>query len=153
MNNTAAEVVRKMLVDLAVAVEPTFAAGVYTGQPWPAFDSAEPDGIAGLDNCVTVYDTDGGPGTRIMVGLAVQRDLGVQVRVRAQTHAVGWVKAEAIRAALETAYHRQVNVSGNRYLVWALSRVGQVLPIGAEVPGSKRRVFTINAVVTIKTLA
>lgn len=154
LGHSPSEVVRQLLVDLGLGVDGTWAANEYTGAAWPVSAGGELDKP---DNTITVYDTTGRGLGRGMAGGELNQNFGFQVRVRGTTHRVGWVKADSIQRTLaEGVSKRQVNVAADattpagRYLVWCVSQVGQVLPIGTEVPKSKRKLFTLNALVTIK---
>ena len=150
LGHSPSEVVRQLLVDLGLGVDGTWAANEYTGAAWPVSASGELDKP---DNTITVYDTAGRGLGRGMAGGELNQNFGFQVRVRATTHRIGWVKADTIQRTLaEDVKLRQVNVAGTRYLVWAVVGIGQVLPIGTEVPKSKRKLFTLNAMATIKQL-
>jgi hypothetical protein len=75
---------------------------------------------------------------------------GVQVRVRAATHAAGFAKAEAVARALdEDVYDERVTVDGTAYLLHSVSRTADVFALGKDTPTSKRSVFTINALVAL----
>jgi hypothetical protein len=148
--DSPAQIIRRLLIDLGLGVVASYAADVYTGSPWPVFDAGEPDKP---DNCLTVTDTLGiDIGQRHFDGRLVQF-YGVQVRIRGTTHPVGWLKADAIRNTLaESVFKKIVHVGANNYLVWSMARVGQVLSLGTNVPGDKRKLFTINATSAIEQL-
>jgi hypothetical protein len=77
---------------------------------------------------------------------------GVMVRVRSASHSSGWAKARAIAVAMDTdVYQEQVLIGSSTYLVHQISRTTDVLDLGAgEAPSSKRRVYTVNAVCSIR---
>lgn len=144
MTDSPADVVRWILVALGVGTDPEL------GSAWPVYCSSEPDRP---DNSITVYDTDGTDNGRTMVDGKLQRLFGFQVRVRSDSHGTGWTKADAIQTALaESVYQETVTVNGRSYLVHAVSRIGDVLPLGKESPTSKRSLFTLNAGVTVRPL-
>lgn len=144
MTHSPADVVRQLLVDLGLGTEPS-AAGA-----WPVYATGEP---ASPDAVITVYDTAGTNDGRSMVSGELFGHAGVQVRVRAATHAAGWTKADTVQEALaEDVYQRTVHVGAATYLVHSLNRIGDVLAIGKESPTSKRSVFTLNMVVSVKQL-
>ena len=75
---------------------------------------------------------------------------GFQVRVRAKDHPVGTAKVAAIRKCLaEQVYHNQVSLGSSRYLVWCVAKISAPMWINKDVPGSKRSIFTLNALAAI----
>lgn len=76
---------------VAASVAGGFGAGSWS---WPVFVGREP---LVPDNVITAYDTGGGPA--ILYDL---REPTVQVRVRANSYALGWEKANAAFSALVT---------------------------------------------------
>jgi len=124
------------------------------GEAWPNYVSAEP---AAPDNCVTIYDTPGRSSGRAQFDGEVFEAHGFQVRVRATDHATGWRKANEIRQYLaESVYLENValtiGTTHYHYLIWSVSGLGNVLVLGKE-PTSARKLFTINAVASIRRTA
>lgn len=141
--HSPAEIIRKLLVDLALGAEPSATA------TWPVYDANEP---ATPDNCITVYDTQGRDYGRMMIDGSLVGPNGFQVRVRAKDHPTGWLKADSIQKALaEIVYQRMVYVESSDYFIHCISTIGDVLSLGKD-PNSNRRLFTINAVVTVRQL-
>jgi hypothetical protein len=143
--NSPADVVRKLLIDLALCTSPALS------QPWPVFAANEPDTP---DNCVTVYDSpDSWSDGRDMNSGEPMVQHSVQVRVRSVDHPTGWTKADLIRRTLaEGVYLRQVLISPKAYLMQCLTRFSAVMALGAESPTSKRRIFVINMAATLVAL-
>ena len=142
-------IVRQLLIDLGLGVEASWSsAGAYVGARWPCFDSNEPDKP---DDSITVYSTQGFDFGREQPGGSLASYGGFQVRVRSKNSSDGRAKAEAIRRALaEAVLDTVVHVGANAYIVHAVNRIGQVLRLGADVPGGKRRLFTINAAIDVR---
>jgi hypothetical protein len=138
--HSPAEVVRQLLVDLGCCSEP--------GGDWPAFAAGEPDKP---DAAVTVFDTEGVERGTVMVDGELAEFHGVQVRVRAGTHAEGWPKAREIALALDGAYMEEVTLGDATYRVQCVRRAGPILALGKE-RGTRRTLFTINALVTLRML-
>lgn len=115
------------------------------GSDWPFYCAEEPNSP---DNVVTFYDTEGRKHGRAMNDGRVEMGHGIQVRVRAGTHESGYTKANAIAIAMDELYQDDVTISGTTYIVYNITRVGDVLPNGKE-PTTSRRVFTINVLATI----
>lgn len=145
LNHSPADVVRKLLITLELghASPPTSA------DQWPIYVSAEP---TDPDNVITLYDTEGRSHGRVHNDGERQEHHGFQVRVRARTHPLGYAKAKAIAETLDTGIYQEVVTmpDDTHYLVHAVSRGSDVLPIGFESPTSKRVLFTINALVALR---
>lgn len=142
--HSPADVLRQLLVDLGLGSEPAALS------LWPVYATSEP---SSPDNCLTTYDTTGLTDARLMVTGEAPVHHGFQVRVRSADHQSGWAKANAVRTALaESVYQHTVHVGASAYLVHAVARIGDVLTLGSESPTSKRRLFTLNAVVTLQAL-
>lgn len=144
LTHSPADVLRWLLIDLGQGSDPA------DGAAWPVFASAEPDSP---DSCLTVYDTAGRDSGRSHPDGERAEHHGVQVRVRATSHREGYQKARAIALALDQDVYRDTVVIGDdAYRVWSVSRTGDVLVLGTNIPGSKRHLFTVNAVVSLRQL-
>ncbi len=144
-----AEILRQLLIDLSIGSDPTpWATG--TGTTWPAFASNEP---SSPDDCLTTYDTLGQDDGQSMIDGELWAHLGLQLRIRSTDHPTGWQKANAARVALSQSVHlRAVTISPNSYLVWAVTKIGQILAIGKQSPASKRSLFTLNMQMAVRQL-
>jgi len=146
LTHSPADVIRKLLVDLSLGA----LASEASATNWPVYFSAEP---VTPDNAITVYDTPGVNSGRSMVDGKKMGLYGFQVRVRATDARVGWIKAHAIQATLaEVVYDETVVIGASRYLVHAVSKIGDVLSLGKDL-NSARSLFTLNAVTTIKQIS
>jgi hypothetical protein len=141
LQNSPAEIVRQLMVLENVGTLPD-ASG-----EWPIYVANEP---TTPDNCITVRDTAGVSHGRSMPDNALLEHFGIQVRVRAATHSVGWPKANAVRLMLKDVYCAEATVDGVLYRVHALVKIGQILALGKEAPMSKRSIFTINMLVSLR---
>jgi hypothetical protein len=141
--NSTAEIVRQLLINLNQGTDPALGA-----QPWPVFDSNEPDSP---DNAITVYDTQGQDDGRSSLDGEVWSHPGFQIRVRSLGFSVGWKKASAIRVALATqAINVTVTIGTASYWIPNIAKIGQVLRIGKEKPQALRDIFTLNALVALE---
>jgi hypothetical protein len=87
-----------------------------------------------------------------MVDGEVLYHYGIQVRVRSVDHPSGFLKAEGLRHWMaEVLYAASVAVppTNNKYVLWCLSRIGQVLPLGRDTGNTGRKLFTINCTAAI----
>lgn len=149
LDHSPARIVRQLLIDLGLAVAGSYdSSNRYTGGAWPVTATSEVDAP---DNAITVYDTAGRGDGRSMIDGETFSHYGFQVRVRAADHDTGWAKADSIENGLsKSVYQRTVHVGGSTYLVHCVSGIGDVLSIGKETPASTRRVFTLNALLSVK---
>lgn len=146
MTHSPADIVRKLLVDAGQGV-----ASDNTSTDWQCFASGEP---SNPDNCITVYDTEGTSDGRHMVNGQLQYHYGIQLRIRGIDHKTGYDKAQTLRTWIsEACYLATVSIDSSRYLVHAITHIGQVIALGKDVPRSKRNLFTINATVPLRQLA
>jgi len=138
-----ADVSRRVLIAMGHGLDPP-------STPWPIYCEGEPNLP---DEVITVYDTTARDDGRSQVTGERFFHYGIQVRVRSRVHAMGWDKACAIREAMdEDAFDKLVTLGGVPYLVRNFSNVGGVLRLGNESPTSKRKLFTINAMVVMEIL-
>lgn len=128
---------RQLLIDLGLAAD--------GGTSWPAFHEFEPDLP---DGCVTVYTTAGTDQGSAQVDGSLLGPTGLQVRVRSNDGDTGWAKADEIQTALAGLAARNVTVGASVYNVWDVLP-DDVLPIGFDVPGGRRQLFTFNALMMI----
>jgi hypothetical protein len=106
------------------------------------------------DSVITVKDTAGTDDGRTMVDGELQQHYGVQVRVRSPEHPAGWLVTNNIRVLFSEGVNQQVVTMGDgtRFLVWAVTNIGQILPIGKDTPRTKRDLFTLNATVPMREI-
>lgn len=138
--HSPADIVRQALIDMGLGTLPSEEGA------WPVFVSVEPDRP---DNCMTVTDTLGKDNGRIMVDGVRPEHHGFQIRFRATSHPVGYLKARAVAVALDSLYQRAVTVTTSgtdrTYLIHCVNRAGDVLYLGQDVSDrNKRDLFTIN---------
>ena len=139
-----ARVLRDVLVGEGVVAAPA------EGAVWPAYVASEPDGAGVPDNVVTVYDTAANSDGRTQNDGVHNEHYGCQIRIRSADHPTGWSKAASIRDALDQIYKDSVTVDGVTYTIHSVSRRGGVLSLGRADTGTRRRLFTINVILTGK---
>jgi len=140
--NSPADVIRQLLIELDLGTEQ---AGT-----WPVFVSFLP---GTPDNALGIYDTAGKMNGRIMrTGEKIVHP-GVQVVVRGSSYIDVIKKVTDIALALDAQCRTIVVMdSANSYILHNVSRSGDVIPLGVEQEGDRRRhLFTINAVVTMSS--
>lgn len=148
LSHSPAEVIRQLLIDLGVGTVPSALGN------WPIHVAREPDKP---DSAITVYNTTGRDHGRTMNDGERQEHLGIQVRVRDMNHDDGFEKAQAVAMVLDqTVRLNTVTVSDRvgtgsaTYTVYSVSRTTGVIIVGEERPDSRRNIFTINAVVSLR---
>ncbi len=119
---------------------------------WPLYVSRMPDGSDIKTNCGTLYDTSGLKDGRLAEGTVIQH-YGLQLRIRSDTHLVGWAKAEAIAIALDGVSNEVLAVGSYNYQIYNIRRMGPVISLGMEIGTKARRLFTVNFLVTLKRIA
>jgi hypothetical protein len=148
--NSPADVVRYVLIALGLGTLPP--ANPVEGT-WPISANQElnsPDGV------VVIYDTTGNKDARSMIDGEVTEHPGIQIRVREDTDLAAQTQAELIKVAVDqqvAGYNVQIlngltNVVHN-FTVMNISRSGNPIQVGNESPTSRRRLYTINATVTV----
>jgi hypothetical protein len=143
LNHSPADIVCQLLISLGLVDDPL---GTGTATGWEGYVSNE---SSVPDNVVTVYDTQGKPDGRVMTSGEQQEHHGFQLRVRGADAQVGFAKARALAVALDqTVLRNSVTLGTSTYLVQAVSRTGEVIPLGTE-PGTSRELFTINATIDL----
>lgn len=112
-----------------------------------SFLPQEPNGA------LCIYDTSGKMDGRIMrTGEQIVHP-GIQVMVRHANYVTAWNKADALARAFDAVRKTSVALdSENNYILHNVSRTGDIMHVGAELEGDRRRhLFTVNAIVTIET--
>lgn len=143
LTHSPARIIATMLEDLG---EGTLASSG-TGD-WRIAYAQEPDNP---DDMITVYDTTGIIHGRAHTSGEVFQSYGIQVKVRSADHDSGYTKAKSIATAFdETVKYAGVTIGASQYRVYAISKRGSVITLGTEEPTSDRRIFTINALASLR---
>lgn len=119
---------------------------------WPCYYDLEPDKP---DNCVTVFGEEGQLQGRIQISGEVLLRPTFQVRVRCAPHQIaeGYRKAAACARAFDRESRRvYVPMGEDTYLVHSISRMSDVWSLGAEGTASRRRIFVVNASMSLRLL-
>lgn len=143
-----ADILRRALIALGQGTDPVSPSSAQALVAWPIYCSLEP---GEPDNAITVYDTVGRDDGRFHTSGERQEHHGIQIRVRSDTHVNGWTKARAIAVDLDQSINfTVVAVEGVSFIIHSVSRTGDVFALGKESPTSKRSVFVINTVLTVR---
>lgn len=140
LTHSPAEIIRQLLIDLSLAT---------ASEDWPVNFGGEADPPP--DNVITVYNSAGILQGSLQPSGEQQDRHGFQVRVRGGKESVGYTKARAIAVALdEDVKLTAVTVSSTVYIIYSISREGNVISLGKNHPDSNLNLFTINATVALR---
>jgi len=135
----------RMLVQLLLDAALVAAFDATSG--WPAFWEGMADSP---DDAISITDTLGIAEGVTMPDGAIQEHQGFQLRVRSSRPHDGYTKIAQLRQYLsESVANQLVNVDGTQYTVHAVTKLGPILPLGREVPGSRRSAHTVNGLVSV----
>lgn len=142
--SSPAEIIRQFLMDNDLGTDPDL------GEAWPIFVSFLP---ASPDNAICIYDTMGQQDGRIMTGEQIIHP-GIQIFIRGPDYPTTWGKVGALATALDMQRRSVVTVDAEHsYCLQNVSRTGDILSLGLEQSGDRRRhQMVINALVTFAQL-
>ena len=156
LDHSAAEIIRKMIVDMGFGNEPNVPLTV----AWPTYTSTNT--LTNIpDNVIFVKDTQGRDGGRTNSDGERQEHHGIQITVQSSVHRVGYKKLKTLAQSLDTlVYLRGVSVTDlisgeiSRYVVHSFNRTSDVIPVGTvgKDTSSKRSIFTLNGLASITML-
>ena len=142
LTHPQSDIVRHLIINLGYASLPS------GGNDWPTYIAKEPDTP---DNCITIYDTEGRQGPRDMPTGRRQENHGFQIRVRSSDQLTGYAKARTLAVALDESVRlNNVIIDSSTYIVYVVSRSGDVNYLGRDSSQGYRNLFTINAVVALR---
>lgn len=165
LRHSNAEILQSLLVQLGAGSDPSLS----LSDPWPIYESAEPDVP---DEVITIFGEKGKTyGRNQLTGETIEKP-GVQFRIRSSDSSSAFAKASEIAARLDQeVLNTVVTVIDTKdglsyiYVVENINRshgsainCGNVVPLGKSspatpgitAPSSARSVFTINALVSIR---
>lgn len=133
-----ADVIRTFLIDEDLGSD---------GGTWPIYVAFLPDTP---DDAIVVSDTAGMQDGRVMSGEQIIHP-GIQVVVRGVDYVLTYSKISDIALALDGINGLSVALSSeDSYTLKNVSRTGDILPLGMDEVGDRRRFnFSVNAVITI----
>ena len=145
LDHAPAQIIQQLLIDLGLATDIASAAA------WPVYYSDHPNQP---DDSICVYNTDARLQGRSQVEGETQEFYGIQVRVRSASVLNGYNKCQAIASAFDLQVLRtevtMVTIPSASYLVQSVTRTSSVISLGVENPTSRRRLYTLNAMVSIR---
>lgn len=146
LTHSPARIVRELVILLGQGTDPD------DNGTWPVFADLLPDLP---DSAIYVTTTTSLLQGREMVAGQVQEFYAVQIGVRAASPTTGWTKANAVGIALDggNGYQRSVTIGANTYQIHAMDRRSGVIAAGKESPTSKRNLFTLNYITSIRQTA
>jgi hypothetical protein len=124
-----------------------FAANPSTITGWQAFKGKDPTGI---NRTLTIYDTAGLLGGRVMANGKRNVKPGFQLKIKgaANEYDLAIKKLIAIRNALDAINKATITVEGTSYLLWAVHWISDIMFIGYEEK-NERPAFTTNGIITL----
>lgn len=147
LNHSPAEIIQQLLIDLGHGESVDFTG---TGTDYVVYHGSMPDVI---EDCICVTDTEGILHLRDMATGGRQEHHGFQVRLRNTSITVGGQTARNIAQAFDaTVYQNTVTIEGSTYCVQSITRTSPVIYIGPEVGTSRRHLFSVNAIVSVRQL-
>ena len=151
LSNSPAEIILEFMIDNALASR------FNADSIWPIFYNFLPDtknegtSTSVNQNALCVYDTSAQVLGRIMYDGEFKENHGIQIKVRAKSESVGWLKAKSILNSLDSVRRASVTISANTYIVHALSRSGDVQRLGTRQETNSKE-FTLNYLVTVTSI-
>lgn len=150
LDTTPSRVIQQLLVDLGLATLPE------SNGEWPVYHSHMPDGP---DNALTVYKTEDLKKGRTHTDGESLVNYGIQVRIRGAAYdgqVLGEEKGHTIFNAFDQVQNVPVTVhvngSDRHFLVHNVENSGGVIHLGFEQSSTRRKIYTLNAMVTISQL-
>lgn len=121
------------------------------GTEWKVYNAFLPDMP---DRAIVVYDSAGIDDGRIMQGEKILHP-GVSIQVRSRDYLDAWRKTNRIAEILDQQRRTLIEVPDqSAYRVHNVSRKGDILTMGMEPQGDKRRhYFSINAALTLEKIS
>lgn len=145
LNHLPSLILREYLIkpDLGIGTDPD------DDSAWPIYAPKEPDGA---DNLILVTDTAGVSKGRTSPDAERDEVYGIFVRLRSADH-TGGSRAWTLAMALDNIDNEVVVLDGTSYIIRSVQRTSPVIPLGENVPNSRRYVFTVNALASVRLLA
>jgi hypothetical protein len=147
--HTPSDIVRWLLIQLGVGTTPLASP---LGE-WPCIDDQEPDRP---DNCLTTYDTTPRHYGTSMIDGYEWKHYGFQVRVRGADKPTAGKKAYEVHHALTEGFGTLTVTPGigdtAQYQCYRAHNVN-ILRLGLDSPGTKRSLFTVNGLISIRRTA
>lgn len=145
LSHNPSQIVRQLLIDLALASD--------GGASWPVYATQEANSP---DATITVYDTAGRLQGKVLPIKEVHILRGVQINIRASDATTGYKKADDIAIALDQVALSTVNVTDpsgygtatQAYTIYNIARAGDIIPV--PQPSSNLKVYTVNVLVNLK---
>ena len=118
---------------------------------WPMYIGSDPDMP---DNVLVMHDMPGVDHGRMSVTGKRGEHHGVEIKIRALTHQQGYAKSREIAIGMDKSiYQETVNLDGTSYLIHSINRTTDVIALGKEATMSRRSLFAISALVSIKVVS
>jgi len=113
----------------------------YYIEDWPLFISFMPDAV---DNCVAIYDTMGTKDARSSRDQIMVSPQGLQITVRGTDYETTRDLAQSIENYCAAILRNEILIDADYYKIQSLAQSTPIYPLGYEVGGKRRFIFTIN---------
>lgn len=148
LTHSPADILRRLLISLGHGTAPS------DDGLWPIYTGTLPDSP---DSAVLITDTAGTSEGRRQHDGETQEKHGIQILLRDGNRPDGFEKARAIGVALDTSIRLDTVTLANNtgtgdstYLIYMVGTRSGPFALGQEKPGSKRYLFTINALMKLR---
>ena len=109
------------------------------------------------DNVITLYDTSGNLDGRFQTDGEMQEHPGIQIRVRSANPLDGNTKIRQLMEIVDKGIRlttvmieNPIGTAVSTYVIYAVTRIGTVLSIGKDTPQTKRSLFTVNMIISLR---
>lgn len=116
---------------------------------WPLYISHLPDDS---DSAGAIYNTTPYKDGRRMVDGARLQHYGIQITIRSETEEEGWDKCNVISGQLDTVHNAETIFEGTTYQIHNVSMTGGINSLGDEIGTKRRKMFTMNFLVSLTKL-
>lgn len=141
LTHLVSQIIQQLLIDLAIATNPD------DGDSWPVYATQKTDSP---NNQIWVTDTESKQLGRTQYDGEISEQHGFQVMVRAEYPGDAYSKAQAIKVAFDTSVKRtDVVIESTTYKLHCVNRTTDVVRVGNEDATGRRKLFSINAVVSV----
>jgi len=146
VGESPAAVVATYLTGVALMTVPSSAGD------WPLYISYLRDEQGVKDNAGAIYNTTPVKDGRWMVDGSILQHYGIQIILRALTEETGWAKCNILANQLDSVVNVDVIKDGSTYRLHNISRMGGVNVLGEEMTTKRRKMFSMNFLVSLTKL-
>jgi len=146
VGDSPAAIIASYLTGVALMTVPS------AGEDWPLYISYLRDEQGVKDNAGAIYNTSPVKDGRRMVAGTVLQHYGIQIIIRALIEETGWTKCNILANQLDSVVNVDVIKDGSTYRLHNVSRVGGINVLGEEMTTKRRKLFSMNFLVSLTKL-